>query len=177
MTSLRSKILTSYGLSMAAMLIIVAIVIADLHYLQTHIIEGEAVQDLSDASQKIRRDEKNLFLYHDPNDLEQLRQQLDVARNALTEGERVFAAIVGPDELQQLELALSSYSIQLKQYANLSPSQRPAKQEEIRTTGQQLSVLSQDLEQSQRGILTETTSVAARTLMIASVTVILIGVG
>ena len=61
MTSLRSKILTSYGLSITALLIFVTVVIADLHYLQTHIVEGEAVSDLSQAIQKIRRDEKNLF--------------------------------------------------------------------------------------------------------------------
>ena len=76
MTSLRSKILTSYGLSKAALLIFVAVVIADLHYLQTHIVEGEAVNDLYMASQKIRREEKNLFLYHDPQDLNQLKLRL-----------------------------------------------------------------------------------------------------
>ena len=46
MTSLRNKILTSYGLSKAALLVFVAVVIADLYYLQTHIVEGEAVDDL-----------------------------------------------------------------------------------------------------------------------------------
>ena len=175
MTSLRSKILTSYGLSKGALLIFVAVVIADLHYLQTHIVEGEAVDDLYVASQKIRRDEKNLFLYHDPNDLEQLRLQLDVARTALGKGERVFAAIAGPEELRQLEQVLQRYSVQLNEYASLSPAARAAKQDEIRTAGHQLSVLTQDVDQRQRAILTETTGVAAQTLMVASATVILIG--
>ncbi len=176
MTSLRSKILTSYGLSKAALLIFVAVVIADLHYLQTHIVEGVAVEDLSVASQEIRRDEKNLFLYHTRNHLDQLRLQLDVARTALREGERVFVAIAGPQELAQLEQVLDSYSALLDEYARLSPEERAAKQDAIRAAGYRLSALTQNLHQSQRAILTETTRLAAGTLLIASATVIFIGV-
>jgi two-component system NtrC family sensor kinase len=176
MTSLRSKILTSYGLSKGALLMFVAVVIADLHYLQTHIVEGEAVNDLYVAVQKIRRDEKNLFLYNDLHDLDQLKLQLDVARNALTEGETAFAAIAGPTELDQIEQVLRDYHQQLDEYANLSEAVRSAKQEKIRDTGHELSRLTQDVNQRQRAILTKTTRVAAQTLMVASATVILIGV-
>ena len=65
MTSLRSKITASYGLSKIALLIFVGVVIADLHYLQTQILEGEAVNDFFTVIQEIRFDEKNFFLYHD----------------------------------------------------------------------------------------------------------------
>ena len=175
MTSLRSKILTSYGLSKGALLIFVAVVIADLHYMQTHIVEGESVDELYVASQNIRRDEKNLFLYHDPNDLEQLRLQLEVARSAMSKGDRVFAAIAGPEELQQLEQLLQRYSDQLDEYTGLDPALRASRQDDIRATGHQLSLLTQDVAQRQRAILTETTRVAVKTLMVASATVILIG--
>ena len=175
MTSLRSKILTSYGLSTGALLMFVAVVIADLHYLQTHIVEGEAVNDLYVAVQKIRRDEKNLFLYHDLHDLDQLKLQLEVAKNALTEGETAFSAIAGPTELGQIEQVLRDYHEQLDEYANLSEAVRSAKQEKIRGAGHELSRLTQDVNQRQRAILSETTRVAAQTLVIASATVILIG--
>ena len=175
MTSLRTKILTSYGLSKTALLIFVAVVIADLHYLQTHIVEGQAVDDLFIASQKIRRDEKNLFLYHDPDDLKQLQKHLDVALSALTKGERVFAAIAGPEELRQLERLLETYDRKLDEYVELAPDRRKKKQEEIHATGYQLSLLTQEMDQTQRNILTKTTKVAAITLMAASITVILIG--
>jgi two-component system NtrC family sensor kinase len=175
MTSLRSKILTSYGLSKAALLIFVAVVIADLHYLQTHIVEGEAVDDLYVVIQEIRREEKNLFLYHDPTALLQLQQQLDVARNSLGMNEHAFAAIAGPKELRQLEQALDNYYEQLNEYASLSKAAREGRQGEIRANGHQLYALTQDIYQRQREILTRTTEVAARTLMVASVTVILIG--
>jgi len=177
MTSLRGKILTSYGLSKAALVIFVAIVIGDLHYLKTHVVEGEAVNALYVASEKMRRDEKNLFLYHDVQDLDQLTLQLDVASNALNEGERVLSAIVDPQELQQIENVLREYSEQLGRYSHLSEAERGVEQDEIRKTGHELSQLTQHLNESQRAILTETIRLAAQTLMVASLTVILLGVG
>ena len=83
MNSLRGKILASYGVSKLALIIFVVIVIGDLHYLKTHIVEGEAVNELYVASEKIRRDEKNLFLYNDSYHLEELQLQLELANKAL----------------------------------------------------------------------------------------------
>jgi len=160
---------------MGALLVFVAVVIADLHYLQTQIIEGEAVDNLYVASQKIRQDEKNLFLYHAPNDLTQLQQQLEEAKNVLTKGERIFTAIVGSGKLEQLEQVLNTYSVQLGDYAKTSQESRLTKQEILRKTGHQLSTLTQELDQQQRSSLTETTTVATNTLIIASITVIFIG--
>jgi len=175
MGSLRSKILTSYGLSTGALLIFVAVVIADLNYLKAHILEGEAVNELYSASQKIRREEKNLFLYDNRNDLQQLQQHIKAAETALAQGQRLFAEIVGQNELQQLGQVLHIYSMQLQEYTKLPMNVRTSKQEEIRATGHRLSELTQDLNQTQRRILAETTSVAAKTLMVAAALVIIIG--
>jgi signal transduction histidine kinase len=176
MASLRTKILTSYGLSKAALLIFVAVVIADLHYLQTHIVEGEAVNNFYVSSQIIRREEKNLFLYHVEQDLQQLRLQLDEAKNALAAGRHAFDAIADPAELGQLEQVLLEYEALIDGYADLPQAERGAKQETIRATGAQLSRLAQDLSQRQRVILSETLRVAAQILIIAAATVILIGI-
>ena len=175
MPSLRSKILTSYGLSTAALVVFVAIVIGDLHYLRTHVVEGEAVSDLYVASEKIRREEKNLFLYDELEDLYQLQSQLDVASNALGLGKRVLSAIVDPEELSQIETVLQNYSDQLDKYMDLPDAMRIAAQPGIRETGHELTELTQDLNARQREILTNTIRVAAQTLFIASITVILLG--
>jgi len=174
MSSLRIKILTSYGLSMGAMLIFVAIIIADLHYLQTHIIEGEAVDDLILASQEIRRNEKNLFLYKDNDNLVHLRQQLDATTAVLTKGKTVLGAIAGNKIPQQLEQLLTQYTKQLDEYADRIGTVHADKQERIRNTGNQLSILIRNIEQRQRGIITDTTEVVALTLILASLTVILL---
>jgi len=175
MTSLRSKILTSYGLSMGAILIFVAIVITDLKYLEDHIIEGKAVDDLYIASQEIRRNEKNLFLYYTPANLEQLREQLDTVHTTLSNEHQAFETIAGQTDLGRLENVLKQYRAQLDRYTALPASARAASQESIRIIGQELSRLTRGMEQKQRGILTETTSIAALTLTLASFAVILFG--
>ena len=176
MTSLRGKITTSYGLSKIALLIFVAIVIADLYYLQTQIAEGEAVNEFFTATQEIRFGEKNLFLYHDQNDLEKLNQQLDIAQTILYESKRVFSEIASPEELKQVGSLLNKYRAQLQEYAGLSGQARQAGEAAIRISGHAISELIRDFNQRERAVLTNTTQVAARTLMAASLTVILIGI-
>jgi len=176
MTSLRSKIMTTYGLSKIALLIFVGVVIADLHYQQVNILEGEAVYDFHLASQELRREEKNLFLYHDRDGHKQLQSLLDAAQSALQQGERIFAAIASPEELQQIEVLLNRYRQELSDYSALSGEARTTKQQQIRSTGHALSELTRDFNQRQRTILSDTTRVVVWTLMAASVTVILLGI-
>jgi len=175
MTSLRSKITASYGLSKIALLIFVGVVIADLHYLQTQILEGEAVNDFFTVIQEIRFDEKNFFLYHDNSDLQKLHKQLNNAQNILAEGNRVFSEIASAGELKQVDTLLSTYREQLNQYVGLTGQVRLAKQDEIRVSGHALSQLIRDFNRRERSVLTRTTQVAAMTLLIASLTVILLG--
>ncbi len=175
MTSLRNKIMTSYGLSIIALLVFVAVVIADLLYLQTQIAEGETVSAFYETSQEIRRHEKNLFLYHDMNDMQQLQRQVESAQNTLRDGQRVFTEIASGAELDQVKDVLQQYGAQLNQYAALNDEARTTQQQAIRTLGHELSNLTQDFNQRQRAILEQTTRVAVWTLIAASITVILIG--
>ncbi|NNG14162.1 MAG: HAMP domain-containing histidine kinase [Gammaproteobacteria bacterium] len=176
MTSLRSKILTTYGLFMIALLGFVGIVFVDLYYQYTHISEGEAVYNFYAASQELRREEKNLFLYRDNNGLKQLQSQLDAAQNALNEGQRVFAEIASQQELQQISVLLNRYRKELINYPQLTAADRTIRQQKIRTTGQALSELTRDFNQRQHAILSNTTRVVVWTLLAASITVILLGI-
>lgn len=176
MTSLRSKIIASYGLSKIALLVFVGVVIADLHYQNTYIFEGEAVYDIYVASQEMRREEKNLFLYHDKENLSHLRLQLDTAQNVLHKGEHIFTEIASPQELNQIGVLLSRYRQQLDTYEELTGNSRTTRQQELRATGQALSELTRDFNERQRSLLSNTTSIVVWTLMAASITVILIGI-
>lgn len=62
MSSLRGKILTIYAFSKAVLILFAGVVFADLYYLQTQIITGEAVHAFREASLEIRREEKNFFV-------------------------------------------------------------------------------------------------------------------
>ncbi len=177
MTSLRGKITTSYGISKVALVVFVAVVIADLRYLQTQIVEGEAVNDFYSTTQEIRFAEKNLFLYHEQANLQKLQTQLDKAQDVLNKGRRVFGEIASEAEIEEVKSLLVSYRQKLDAYLALSGARRLSEQEQIRIAGHALSELTRDFNVRQRTILTQTIRVATITLMIASLTVILLGVG
>ena len=176
MTSLRNKIMTSYGLSKVALVIFVAIVIADLHYLRTQIIEGEAIHRFYSVIQDMRRDEKNLFLYHEQNESTQLLKYLEQAIEIKTRGQRAFSGIASTRESGDIDRLLERYQNLIKQYVTLPVPARIDKQSHIRATGHALSELTRNFYRRERDVLAESTSVAVWTLMAASITVILLGV-
>ena len=177
MPSLRGKILTTYGFSKAVLLVFAVVVFADLYYLKTRIVAGEAVTTFREASQEMRRDEKNLFLYDDLSSLDQLVVQLDAAELALQDGRRAFAEIATAHELDRLRDLLVQYRAQLTQYPALASRDRPAQQKQIRASGHALSTLAEAFSQRERAVLAQAVHVAGRTLLAVFVTVLLLGVG
>ena len=177
MPSLRGKILTTYGFSKVVLLVFALVVFADLYYLQTRIVAGEAVTTFREASQEMRRDEKNLFLYDDLASLDQLVVQLDAAELALQDGRRAFAEIATAHELDQVRDLLVQYRAQWVQYPALPPQARSAQQKKIRASGHALSTLAENFSRRERAVLAQAVHVAGRTLLAVFVTVLLLGVG
>lgn len=177
MSSLRGKILTTYGFSKVVLLIFALVVFADLYYLQTRIVAGEAVTAFREASQEMRRDEKNLFLYDDPASLDQLLVQIDAAERALSSGREAFLEISSSRELNRVTELLVHYRGQLTRYPALAPRARGLHQQRIRATGHQLSTLAENFSRRERAVLAQAVEVAGRTLLTVFVTVLLLGVG
>lgn len=177
MPSLRGKILTAYGFSKAVLLVFAVVVFADLYYLKTTIVAGEAVTTFREASQEMRRDEKNLFLYDDLTSLDQLMEQLGAAESALRDGQHAFAEITTPRELGRVSDLLVQYRAQLTQYPTLASPDRSAQEKKIRATGHALSTLAETFSRRERAVLAEAVQVAGITLLAVFVTVLLLGVG
>lgn len=177
MPSLRGKILTTYGFSKVVLLVFAVVVFADLYYLQTRIVAGEAVTAFREASQEMRREEKNLFLYNDPTSLDQLIVQLKTAEAALKEGEQAFSEIASAAELKRVNELLPQYRAQLMAYPSLPVRARPDKQKKIRTSGHELSGLAENFSRRERAVLAHAVQVAGRTLLTVFVTVLLLGIG
>jgi signal transduction histidine kinase len=177
MSSLRTKILTSFGLSKIALLFFAVIVIADLLYLKTRILEGEAVNDFYVASHELRRDEKNLFLYHKLDDFRQSLAQINAVENALINGRQIFIEIASKRELKFIDEVLPYYRQQLEDYLKLDPADRSSQQDTIRKSGQALLALANDFSRRERAKLAHTARVAAWTLLAALLTVLLLGLG
>lgn len=177
MSSLRGKILTTYGFSKVVLLIFAVAVFADLYYLQTRIVAGEAVNAFREASQEMRRDEKNLFLYHDLSSLDQLMVQLDAAEAALDGGQHAFAEIASRRELRQASRVLRLYRTQMEAYPFLSAHARTDQQQVIRISGHELSSLAESFSRRERAELAHAVQVAGWTLLTVFMTVLLLGVG
>ena len=176
MPSLRGKILTTYGFSKAVLLGFTILVFADLYYLHTRVLAGEAVNVFREASQEIRRHEKNLFFYGDVSNLEQLLLQLHAAEAALKDGRRAFAEIASASELSQSEQLLQQYRTQLQRYPTLSTSQHAALQQVIRGMGHELSRLAESFSQRERAVLAQAVRSAGWVMLAVFVTVLLLGI-
>lgn len=177
MSSLRSKILTTYGFSNVVLLVFAAVVFVDLYFLQTQIVAGESVNAFREASQEMRRDEKNLFLYHDMGSLEQLLVQFDTAEAALKDGQHAFLKITTPAELARVRRLLVLYRAQLKDYPALTLIERDEQQQVIRATGHALSTAAENFSRRERAVLAHVVQTAGRNLLAAFVTVLLLGIG
>ncbi len=177
MSSLRGKILTTYGFSKAVLLIFAGVVFADLYYLQTQILAGESVHAFREASQEIRREEKNLFLYHEMSNIKEVFVQLDAANAALDDGQQAFAEIATTEELEQVDHLLQLYRVQFKQYSALELEARTDRQQDIRTLGRELSDLAESFSRRERNELANAVQTAGTTLLVTFLTVVILGIG
>ena len=176
MPSLRVKILTTYGFSKAVLLVFAVVVFADLYYLRTQIEAGEAVNVFREASQEMRRWEKNLFLYHEIESLDQLLLQIDAAEAAFKDGRRTFAKIASANEFAQVDALLRQYRPQIEAYPFQASRARAAQQQAIRHTRQELSALAETFSHRERAVLAHAVRVIGWTLLGAFLVVLLLGV-
>ena len=177
MPSLRGKILTTYGFSKVAMLVFGIVVFADLYYLRTQIEAGESVNTFREASQDMRRVEKNLFLYHEIENHDQLLRHLDEAELAINDGRRAFEKIASADELIRVRALFHQYRTQMKAYPLRDKRVHATKQQAIRNTGQELSALADTVSRRERAVLAQAGRTSGLTLLGAFTLVVLLGVG
>ncbi len=176
MPSLRNKILSTYGYSKLVMLAFAVVVFVDLYYLDHQIQVGQAVTDFREAILEMRRDEKNLFLYADRSNLDQLMQQADAARAALAGGRDAFVAISGEGAIRLVETELQAYLQQLDGYAALGEADQARARQAIRKLGHALSETSDALSRRERQVLADATRRAGLTLLLAFAAVVILGV-
>lgn len=176
MSSLRNKILRTYGFSKLVLLAFAAVVFADLYYLSRQIEDGQVVADFREATLEMRRDEKNLFLYRDIASLDQLRQQADVAEIALTKGRAVFLVIGGEERVLRVRSLLREYLHALEGYPLLDRAEQAKSRRLIRDLGHELAETSNELRRNERRHLAHATRKAGLTLLLAFAGVVLLGV-
>lgn len=157
------------------MLAFAVVVFIDLYLLNRQIHIGQAVTDFREAVLEMRRDEKNLFLYKDLSNLDQLMLQADSARLALTTGQSAFVAIGGQEAFSRIEDLLRSYLNELKRYPLLDASRQAKARDAIRNLGHGLAEASQEMSRRERHKLAEATRRAGLTLLLAFGGVVILG--
>jgi two-component system, NtrC family, sensor kinase len=175
MPSLRNKILRTYGFSKLVMLGFAVVVFMDLHYLNRQIKAGQAVTDFREAILEMRRDEKNLFLYRDYTNLDQLLVQIDASRQSLDASRQTFAAISGEPALSRIGVLLQRYRHELERYPFLSQGEQSVARGVIRELGHDLTEATGELSRGERQLLAEATRRAALMLMLAFAGVVALG--
>ena len=175
MPSLRNKILRTYGFSKLVMLGFAIVVFVDLHYLDRQIEAGQAVTDFREATLEMRRDEKNLFLYRDYANLDQLLIQIDTTRQALGDSRATLVAIGGEATVRRLETVLQRYRTELERYPYLGQAEQAAARGVIRDLGHELTEASGELSRGERQLLAGATRQAALLLLLAFVGVVILG--
>lgn len=175
MSSLRSKILGAYAISKLTLLGFAVVVFADLHFLNRQIEAGQAVADLRRVALEMRRDEKNLFLYDDLSGLQHFSGEAEEARRLLAEYRPTFVGIVGDARVRELEALIDGYVSAILAYPGLDPDRRDTASEAIRQQGSALYQTTRDILTRERSKLARATKDARDMLLIALVTVILIG--
>jgi signal transduction histidine kinase len=156
LSSLRGKITSAYILLVMVILLLGVITYLDLLFLERQVREGEVVSDLKDSILEMRREEKNLFLYSDPEALSRAQTYAAVSLDILREQQAALDAILPETNLSRTSGSLRSYRELLTQW-NAAPSrERERLQEEIRTIGHQVYLSVEALAKQERRMLERT---------------------
>ncbi|MCE5313329.1 MAG: HAMP domain-containing histidine kinase [Nitrospiraceae bacterium] len=175
--SLRKKIFSGYYLILGIVILLGFVTLAELRHLEKKIHISEAITELFDTALEIRRYEKNWFLYHQQNDLDENTANTEKALTLLDSNIKSFNAIAGSNRMSALADDLKKYSSLMRDYSEkrLSPESRIKHDQEnrIRTLGKKIVDTAQELSKSDRQKLEEFLN-SVRTVLFVSVFIIII---
>lgn len=146
MSSIRGKIVVGYLALAVGMAGFVLFASADLRYLERRINEGVAISAFQEATQEMRRHEKNYFLYHASADLLAARELANDLERRLRD--EALASVAHGRELPELNATLDVYKRLIVQDTPIEGA--------IRTAGHELSERSDRLAERERATLVDT---------------------
>jgi two-component system NtrC family sensor kinase len=149
MPSLRGKIRLAYSSLAMIVITLCGIAVFDLMFLERQVHEGVAVSDLNNAVLEMRRQEKNLFLYRDPDALIETGMHAAAALAILRSERTVLAKVSTTHLLSGLADNIETYRAMLDDW-NADNTSRTDLEADLRERGQQISSLVDDIARSER---------------------------
>lgn len=171
MRSIRGKIGLAYGALVLLGLVFMAIVYADLRYLESRIGEGVAVADFRERTLEMRRHEKNFFLYHDPADRFAALELADGAAADLAARRALFTGLVSEQGLAGLDGALTRYRGLFDTAGGIDTERETA----LRAAGHEVSSAAEELSRRERAALVESVRDSTRAMLLFALAVVVLG--
>lgn len=171
MRSIRGKISLAYAALALLGVVFMAIVYADLRYLEQRIADGVAVSDFRERTLEMRRHEKNYFLYREPADRFAALELADGVVADLGTRRQLFLSLVPPAELAMLARSLETYRHQFDASGALGAQTERA----VRAAGHAISNTAEHLGLRERAALVDSAQKSTRAMMAFALAVALLG--
>lgn len=171
MRSIRGKIGLAYGALALLGLVFMAIVYADLRYLERRIGEGVAVSDFRERTLEMRRHEKNFFLYRDPADRFAALELADGIASDLSARRELFLELLAAGELDGLVNALGEY----RALFDATDALDAGKEQALRAFGHAISDAAENLSRRERAALVQSVRGSTRAMILFALAVVVLG--
>ena len=150
LNSLRGKITSGYLALVFAILGLGTIAFLDLLFLENRISESTTVTTFKETVLEMRREEKNLFLYSDPD--AHVRADAHATRllALLTEQTATPILLIDPGTVSALSEEIETYRDNMTTWVTAPVSERPQLQEMIGRDGQKITQTAESLAEQQR---------------------------
>ena len=165
MNSIRHK--TSRAFYLLAIFIVLLCLFAffNLLYLQQQVKEGVAITNFKDDIFEMRRHEKNLFLYHNKDELEHILLFIQGAISNLKQNRRIYFKLQSKIDSDNLHQSLSSYQHLIKKYWDQwEHLKKEDMARSIRPLGHELSTIADKLASQERQLLLQSLNATQWTL-------------
>lgn len=172
MTSLRKKISMGLYAFAAGVIALAALAYTDLQLLADRIARGEAISSFLDITLELRRYEKNLFLYQQPQDYLLAQAFVKHADQLAESGQTVLSTVAHAGELPLMRQLIEQYEQALERYHQ---SRDEATARDIRTAGHDIVQLAERWNRTERSHLAVSSQRSANMLLAGLAAIALLG--
>ena len=180
MNSIRNKTSRAFYLLAIFIVFICLFAFFNLLYLQQQVKKGVVISNFKDDILEMRRHEKNLFLYHNNSELENVLLFTHKAIDNLNKNKKSYQTFQAEINLEKLQQSLIAYQRLLQKYGLLKLSVNQLKMAEvIRPLGHQLSSIADQFAKRERDYLLQSLNATQWTLLgailIIALTTVVVG--